>query len=206
MSARYHAVVFDLLTALLDSWTLWNTAAGSPELGLRWRRRYLELTYGSAHYVPYEALVRDAARDVGLELSAASDLIDRWATLSPWPEAPRVLTTLAERRPVGVVTNCSEHLGQVAADLLRVPLSVVITAERAGHYKPHPRAYALALASLGMQPSEVLYVAGSPYDLHGASAVGMDVVWHNRIGLAPLPHAPRPVAEIATLDELLQLV
>jgi len=35
---RYDAVVFDLLTALIDSWTLWNFAAGSPEAGLRWRR------------------------------------------------------------------------------------------------------------------------------------------------------------------------
>ena len=30
---RYDAVIFDLLTALLDSWTLWNSAAGSPEAG-----------------------------------------------------------------------------------------------------------------------------------------------------------------------------
>ena len=27
----YDAVVFDLLTALLDSWTLWNDVAGSPD-------------------------------------------------------------------------------------------------------------------------------------------------------------------------------
>jgi len=43
---RYDAVVFDLLTALLDSWTLWNSVAGSAEDGMRWRRRYLEITYG----------------------------------------------------------------------------------------------------------------------------------------------------------------
>ena len=35
---RYGAVVFDLLTALLDSWTLWNAVAGSEEAGMRWRR------------------------------------------------------------------------------------------------------------------------------------------------------------------------
>ena len=43
---KYDAVVFDLLTALLDSWTLWNDVAGSPEAGMKWRRRYLEITYG----------------------------------------------------------------------------------------------------------------------------------------------------------------
>ena len=43
---KYDAVVFDLLTALIDSWRLWNSVAGSPEAGMVWRRRYLEITYG----------------------------------------------------------------------------------------------------------------------------------------------------------------
>jgi hypothetical protein len=43
---KYDAVVFDLLTALIDSWTLWNAVAGSEADGLKWRRRYLEITYG----------------------------------------------------------------------------------------------------------------------------------------------------------------
>ena len=64
---KYDAVVFDLLTALLNSWTLWNAVAGSPEAdGMKWRRRYLEITYGCGAYRPYETLVREAARDVGL--------------------------------------------------------------------------------------------------------------------------------------------
>jgi 2-haloacid dehalogenase len=29
MTRAYDAVLFDLLTALLDSWTLWNNVAGS---------------------------------------------------------------------------------------------------------------------------------------------------------------------------------
>ena len=47
MAERHHfdAIVFDLLTALLDSWTLWNDVAGSEEAGRRWRGEYLKLTY-----------------------------------------------------------------------------------------------------------------------------------------------------------------
>jgi 2-haloacid dehalogenase len=41
---KYDAVVFDLLTALIDSWTLWNKVAGSADDGMKWRRRYLEIT------------------------------------------------------------------------------------------------------------------------------------------------------------------
>jgi len=34
---RYAAVLFDLLSGLLDSWSLWNTVAGGEEDGRRWR-------------------------------------------------------------------------------------------------------------------------------------------------------------------------
>ena len=57
---RYDAVVFDLLTALIDSWTLWNQAAGSAEGGLRWRREYLTLTYAAGPYRAYTDIVREA--------------------------------------------------------------------------------------------------------------------------------------------------
>jgi len=56
------AVLFDLLTALLDSWSLWDAVAGSQEAGRAWRAEYLRLTYGCGAYVPYEHLVRAAAR------------------------------------------------------------------------------------------------------------------------------------------------
>jgi hypothetical protein len=59
---RYDAVIFDLLTALLDSWSLWNTAAGSAEEGMRWRRKYLELTYAAGAYRPYQTIVAEAAQ------------------------------------------------------------------------------------------------------------------------------------------------
>jgi hypothetical protein len=70
----YDAVVFDLLTALLDSWTLWNDVAGSAENGLRWRKRYLEITYGCGAYRPYETLVREAAEAAGLGAGLADRL------------------------------------------------------------------------------------------------------------------------------------
>ncbi|MGB9644630.1 MAG: hypothetical protein WCB44_05795, partial [Stellaceae bacterium] len=62
----FDAVLFDLLTALLDSWTLWNIVAGSPEAGRKWRAAYLRRTYGTGAYRPYVALVAEAAAEVGL--------------------------------------------------------------------------------------------------------------------------------------------
>ena len=88
---KYDAVVFDLLTALIDSWSLWNSVAGSPEAGMVWRRRYLEITYGCGAYRPYETLVREAAHDVGMPERLGEELERRWQELTPWPEAAPVL-------------------------------------------------------------------------------------------------------------------
>jgi 2-haloacid dehalogenase len=61
MQKRIEAVIFDLLSAPLNSWQLWNEVAGSDEVGLRWRKRYIQLTYAAGRYRPYEGILREAA-------------------------------------------------------------------------------------------------------------------------------------------------
>jgi 2-haloacid dehalogenase len=182
-SVTYDAVVFDLLTALLDSWTLWNDVAGSAEDGMKWRRRYLEITYGCGAYRPYETLVREAARDTGFPESVGAELERRWGELKPWPEAPGVLRKIPV--PLAVATNCSVTKGEQAAALVGVPFKLVETAESIGFYKPRPEVYSAVLQKLGTRPERTLFVAGSASDVPGAKGVGMPVYWHNRVGLPP---------------------
>ena len=114
------AVLFDLLTALLDSWTVWNAAAGSEAAGRDWRAEYLRLTYGCGAYQPYEDLVRTAARNRGLPEAVADRLEAQWEQLQPWDGARELLAALRPHCRLAVVTNCSERLGQRAAALLGV--------------------------------------------------------------------------------------
>ncbi len=196
---KYDAVIFDLLTALIDSWSLWNDVAGSADAGMTWRRRYLEITYGCGSYRPYEALVCEAARDVGLPERLGGELERRWSELQPWPEAGRVLAQIPV--PLAVATNCSVRLGRLAADRVGVSFKVVITAESAGFYKPRPEPYRAVLSALGTAPERTLFVAGSASDVPGAKGVGMPVYWHNRIGLPPRDDA-RPDYLEPRLDKL----
>jgi 2-haloacid dehalogenase len=201
---RYDAVLFDLLTALLDSWTLWDDVAGSREAGRRWRAAYLNLTYGCGAYRPYETLVREAAEEAAVGARCAAELARRWDELQPWDDAREFLSRIEV--PTGVVTNCSEAFGRRAASRVGAPFQVVVTSERAGFYKPDPHPYRLALAELGMRPERVLFVAGSAFDLLGTAAVGMPTLWHNRAGLARPERAPAPLAERRTLRELVPFV
>lgn len=206
MKRRYCAVLFDLLTGLLDSWSVWNRVAGSEASGRRWRAAYLELTYGCGAYRPYEALVAEGARKTGLPENLALDLETQWASIEPWPEAAGILRELRESHRFGVVTNCSERLGRAAASRVGVRFDVVVTAERAGFYKPDPAPYRLALSELDLQAREVVFVAGSGFDLIGTSRVGLDTYWHNRVGLQRPQGAPPPLYEARSLDGLVSLL
>ena len=207
MKRRYDAVLFDLLTALLDSWSLWNDVAGDADAGHRWRAEYLRITYATGRYRPYGHLVSDAAAAVGLSRNLAAELALRYGDIGPWPEAPGVVGSLHDAGVLlGVVTNCSEALGRLAVARITVPFQVVVTAERAGHYKPAPTPYRLALHELDVEPQHCLFVAGSAYDLIGTARVGLPTWWHDRIGMAAPPDAPAPIARHATLTPLLEHV
>ena len=204
-SARPRAVLFDLLTALMDSWTLWDSVAGNLEDGRRWRAAYLKSTYGEGRYRRYEMLVREAALAVGLSADLGDRLVERYFELAPWPEVAEVVGPLQGQVPIGVVTNCSETLGLLAAARTGISFDTIVTAERAGFYKPHPRTYRLALDELRVEPQECLFVAGSAYDLFGAAAVGLPVFWHNRIGMTMPPDAPPPLIRHDNLHPLKEL-
>lgn len=194
---RFRAILFDLLTALMDSWSLWVEIAGDDGLGRAWRRESLRIVTSAGAYRPYEDIVVEAAAAVGVRSNQARELLERWSAgaLQPWPETRGVLSKLAAAGwTTAVVTNCSQRLAEAAAAATGHSFDAIISAERAGVYKTDPRAYRAGLAAVGNpNPREVLFVAGSPHDVPGAGAVGMPVYWSNRFADPVAPGAPMPL-------------
>jgi 2-haloalkanoic acid dehalogenase type II len=199
---RYDAVGFDLLTALLDTWSLFSDVAGGRDLGMRWHASSQSLLRGRT-YRPFEDIVREAADAVGIERARADALLARWGEATPWPDVPAVLARLSSY-PRFIVTNCSERLGALAATRAGA-FDLVMTAERAGAYKPDPRPYRAALDALGLNGKRVLFVAGSAHDVGGAARAGMDVYWANR-GRVPAPSDGRAIREEEDLRGLLDVL
>ena len=197
---RYAAIGFDLLTALLDTWSLWSDVAGDRALGMRWHAASQELLRGK-RYRPFEDVVRDAASEVGVPRAGADALLRRWGEFEPWPDVPPVLAKLDGTKRF-IVTNCSRKLGRLAA-FRAGPFDLVVTAEEAGAYKPDPLPYRMALDRLALDPAEVLFVAGSAHDVGGAARVGMDVYWANRGG-APAPSDGQALREEPDFRALLE--
>ena len=196
-------VLFDLLSALIDSWSLWNEVAGGKERGRAWRMNYLARSYDTGAYEPYMELVADSAEATGLPRDRADEIEARWDDLQPWPEAGRALRGLSRRgATLGVATNCSDELGRRAAERLGTPFAAVVTAESAGCYKPCSRMYVAGAEAIGASPEDVLFVAGSPFDVRGAAAAGMVVAWHNRAGLVDEEAEESAVAVLRDLGQL----
>ncbi len=198
----YDAIGFDLLTALLDTWSQWKEIAGDDDRGMRWHAASQAMLRGRP-YRPFEDIVRESAREVGVTAAQADEMLRRWGEFEPWPDTPGVLERLAGHRTF-IVTNCSERLGALAARRAG-HFELVMTAERAGAYKPDPRPYRAALEALHIDPARVLFVAGSAHDVGGASRVGMDVYWANR-GAVRAPADATAVMERPDLRGLPSLV
>jgi 2-haloacid dehalogenase len=201
----YDAVLFDLFTALMDSRPLWREVAGSASAGASWRKESSRIACSTGTYRPFGETIEEAARLAGVTPERTADLLRGMGErLRPWREAPDVLERLSECVRIGVVTNCSEELGQRAAARVGVHFESVVTAEAAGAYKPRPEPYLLALERLGVEPSRALFVAGSPADINGARGAGMSVCWHNRLRL-PLEEQRAADAEFDSLEPLVAL-
>ncbi len=104
---------------------------------------------------------------------------------------PGVIFTLRELRSRGVATglisNCTEDVALVWDESPMAPLfDVAIFSARAGCMKPDPAIYELALAELGRDGSECLFVGdGANDELTGAYRVGMSPVLIHPDGEAP---------------------
>lgn len=197
------AVAFDLLTALIDSWSLWIEVADSDTAGTAWRRTSLGIVTSAGVYCDYAAIVAQAARATGLADSHAQRLIADWRKLQPWPEAADALADIRKLGlPMAIVTNCSQSLAELAARATGTAFDVIISAERAGFYKTDRRAYQAGLDALELGAEEVLFVAGSAHDVPGAGALGMPVYWSNRQALPVPENAPPPALNAPNLSAL----
>ena len=66
----------------------------------------------------------------------------------------------------------------------------VLSVEDRAVWKPHPEAYAAAVAQVGVLPADLTMVAVHPWDLDGAARAGLRTVWVDRTG-TPWPGAFR---------------
>ena len=201
-SENYDAITFDVYGTLID-WEPTILAAlgrsiGAKEAAIDDSVLLDAFDRARAHYQalsparPYPRVLRSAFNYIADELESDVDPEERarfgdsvgdWP---PYPDSVTALATLREHFVLGALTNMDNGSFEKSHALLGNCFEIVVTAERAGAYKPSLRHFVLGLADLaerGIPPQRVLHVAQSlRADVRPANLLGQDVVWINREG------------------------
>ena len=187
-----------LLAALRTVMDAHGVTAGDDELLETYAGHEAALEAGE--YLRYRELLGRALEGVGRDLGfepTAEEVAAIGASVGDWPafdDSAEALARLHERYRLAPITNCDDDLFALSAKRLGVDFDWVITAEQARSYKPNPRGFELAFATIDAPRERILHVAQSLFHDHvTAKALGMTTVWidrrHGRPGAGATPPA-----------------
>jgi 2-haloacid dehalogenase len=179
-----------------------------------WRTRQFEYAwlrtlmgrYVDFWQVSEEALVF-AAQQLKLDLRAAQrdQLMQSLLELQAWPDVRPALLALREAGiHLAFLSNFTERMLAAAsrsagiAELLEPPLST----DRVQAYKPHPRAYRMALDAFGVPRERIGFAAFGGWDAAGAKTFGFPTFWVNRAQQADEQLGAMPDAQGSTFEPL----
>ena len=147
------------------------------------------------------ALAKLGLSDQGLQVR----LMEGWLTPSPYMD---VLPSLERLRAMGlrtaILSNGTRRMISGAAETggLDKVLDAILSVEEVGRFKPDPLVYAHAMDHFAVPPEAVCFVSANPWDVHGAAAVGFQVVWLKR---SHGPAETMPAGVRATINTLAEL-
>lgn len=146
-----------------------------------------------------------STRQLAEELSLAHMALLSNATAIP--AAHRALLTRVRERYAAALVSNFDH-GPTARLILRREGAVehfhhITISDEHGWRKPHPKIFTDALAVLGVEPEDALFVGDSPHDdIRGARGAGLDSAWVNAPGDKLPAGIPDPTYVVRALPEL----
>jgi 2-haloacid dehalogenase len=188
------------------------------ELVAAWRTRQFEYTWLrtlSNRYLDFwqitEAALTFAAASLKLKLdsSARDRLMGSYLLLPAWPDVRPALESLrmAGIRMAFLSNFTSPMLDACAGNAgLRDFFGEHLSTDRVRAFKPHPRAYAMALTAFGLPREEIAFAAFAGWDAAGAQWFGLPTIWVNRVAAAREELGVTPDWEVGGLTELARVV
>jgi 2-haloacid dehalogenase len=145
---------------------------------------------------------------VGHELSAVDrrQAMAAYDDLGLFPDAAEGLRQVHDAGyPMVVLSNGSPRMVQAAvrAAGLESLFDVLISVDEVQTYKPSPLVYQHTAVRLRRAIGEIRLISANPFDVIGASAVGMQVAWLDRAGTEFDTLGPPPAMILRSLTDLL---
>lgn len=142
--------------------------------------KWLRLDEVMLPFKPFSEVVRNAVRRAckanGMEFADADAqrIIDEIPTWEPHSDTVAGLKKIAGKVPLVILSNSMIDLLPIHVAKLGVPFHAALTAEEAGYYKPHAKAFEFMFDKLNCAPEDMMHVSSSfRYDLMVASDLRM---------------------------------
>lgn len=160
-----------------------------------WRTRQFEyqwLRVVSGHYQDFWRTTEDAllfaAELLRLTLTDGTrrGLMGAYLELTAWPDVAAALASLkSQGLRLALLSNATPAIlrAGIANAGLDDVFEHVLSTDALQTYKPHPRAYRLALRAFRLNVDELVFVPFAGWDAAGAKAFGYRTFWVNRMGL-----------------------
>lgn len=163
----------------------------SNQLLNTWRRKQLEYSWlrnQMKQYVPFNIVTKEALQYAMQRHQLTDQRIPE--LLLPVYEQPLlndgalelIQKLYAQQKRIGILSNGTKAMLEngVARTNIEKEISIVLSVDTIGIYKPHPEVYRMALTTLDIEASEVLFCSSNQWDVSGASVFGLDTVWINK--------------------------
>jgi len=156
-----------------------------------WRMKQLEYTWLRSlmrRYEDFSVITRESLvytlRGLGLKSSPSvfEEIMYKYLHLDLYPDASTALAAMKDRKLAILSNGSTDMLNALVRNsgLDRV-LDATISIDSKKIFKPSPDAYTLIEQTLGVSPSEVLFVSSNPFDACGAKSFGLNVAWIERV-------------------------
>jgi 2-haloacid dehalogenase/putative hydrolase of the HAD superfamily len=141
-----------------------------------------------------------------LEPSRAGFLPDSVKRWPPFKETNPVLTKIAKKYKIGLVSNIDDKLLGETRRHIPFDFDLVVTAQQVRSYKPDPAHFTECERRMGGKRGWVHVASSYYYDVGPCVKKKIPVIWVNRSKQQLEPNQKKPDAELANLREAAKLI
>ncbi|MEU1801582.1 haloacid dehalogenase type II [Streptomyces sp. NPDC019937] len=194
----FYGTVVDMQGSLVKAITPYleaknYTAQPANRVVTWWRRTHFENSMidgllGRAH-IPYREIGRQTVdyiltrAGIPHTMDEVRALVSEIERLEPFPDVIEALTHLKDAGfQLVILSNGDPDMLEAGVEFSRTEhlWTRVVSVAEAGAFKPHFSTYATGAKAVGLEPSEVLFVANHAFDCVGAKAAGMHTAFVDR--------------------------
>ena len=164
-----------------ENWLSFSTTWRATQLEYTWLRSLMK------KHVNFWKITEDslnfAMENHNINPKFKNQLLDLYKKLNAYPELRNCLTKLKNKKiKTCILSNGTpDLLDQLVTNSNTKDLfDDLISIEKIGIYKPHPKVYALVTDQYNCKPNEVCFMSSNTWDVVGGGVFGYQSVWVDR--------------------------